>query len=57
MVGERDELTPACAMKMKHALPQARLNLVLNASQMPFYENPAGYYPVLLDFLASASGA
>ncbi|WAC29397.1 proline iminopeptidase-family hydrolase [Ancylobacter sp. SL191] len=57
VVGERDELTPACAMKMKHALPQARLNLVLNASHMPFYENPAGYYPVLLDFLASASGA
>lgn len=55
VVGERDELTPACAMRMKNALPHARLNLVLNASHMPFYENPEGYYPVLIDFLASAS--
>lgn len=55
VVGERDELTPACAMKMKHALPKVRLNVVANASHMPFYENPAGYYPPLLDFLASVS--
>lgn len=53
VVGERDELTPACAMKMRNALPDARINVVANASHMPFYENPQGYYPPLLDFLAS----
>lgn len=51
-VGQHDELTPACAMRMKHALPQAELHVIANSSHMPFYENPAGYYPVLLEFLA-----
>lgn len=55
VVGERDELTPACAMRMKNALPDVRINVVANASHMPFYENPSGYYPALLDFLASVA--
>lgn len=55
VVGERDELPPACAMRMKNALPDVRINVVANASHMPFYENPSGYYPPLLDFLASVS--
>ena len=50
--GEHDELTPACAMRMKNALPQAELRVFRNASHMPFYENPQAYYPVLADFLA-----
>lgn len=49
--GEHDELTPACALRMKLALPDAELKVIANASHMPFYENPADYYPVLLDFL------
>ncbi|OLP62192.1 proline iminopeptidase [Xaviernesmea oryzae] len=57
VVGEHDELTPACALRMKTALPAgATMNVVRNASHMPFYENPEGYYPPLLDFLARVSG-
>ncbi|ARM15723.1 MULTISPECIES: proline iminopeptidase-family hydrolase [Rhizobium] len=50
--GEHDELTPACALRMKLALPNAELRVFANASHMPFYENPQDYYPALLDFLA-----
>ena len=50
--GEHDELTPACALRMKLNLPDVELKVIDNASHMPFYENPAMYYPVLLDFLA-----
>jgi proline iminopeptidase len=51
-VGENDELTPACALRMKLALPDAELKVFANASHMPFYEQPQSYYPVLLDFLS-----
>ncbi len=51
-VGEHDELTPACAMRMKLALPDAELKVFANASHMPFYEQSQSYYPVLLDFLS-----
>lgn len=50
--GEHDELTPACALRMKLALPDAELNVFANASHMPFYENPHDYYPALVDFLS-----
>ncbi|NKM70566.1 proline iminopeptidase-family hydrolase [Rhizobium laguerreae] len=50
--GEHDELTPACALRMKLALPNAELKVFANASHMPFYENSQDYYPALLDFLA-----
>ncbi|TCL07112.1 proline iminopeptidase-family hydrolase [Sodalis ligni] len=49
--GQHDELTPACAMRMKQGLPQAELHVFPNSSHMPFYEEPQAYYPVLLDFL------
>jgi len=49
--GEHDELTPACALRMKLALPNAKLHVFPNSSHMPFYEEPHAYYPVLLDFL------
>ncbi len=49
--GQHDELTPACAMKMKLALKDAELHVFPNSSHMPFYEEPDAYYPVLLDFL------
>ncbi|MGO1076996.1 proline iminopeptidase-family hydrolase [Inquilinus sp. CA228] len=49
--GQHDELTPACALRMKLALPNARLHVFPNSSHMPFYEEPHAYYPVLLDFL------
>lgn len=55
--GEHDELTPACALRMKLALPNARLHVFPNSSHMPFYEEPQAYYPVLLDFLERNRGA
>jgi proline iminopeptidase len=54
--GQHDELTPACASRMKRALPDARLTVFPNSSHMPFYEEPGAYYPVLLDFLAANRG-
>ena len=50
-VGKYDELTPACALRMKHALPDAELVVFPNSSHTPFYEEPDAYYRVLLDFL------
>jgi proline iminopeptidase len=50
-VGKYDEITPACALRMKHALPDAQLVVFPNSSHTPFYEEPDAYYPVLLDFL------
>jgi proline iminopeptidase len=50
-VGKYDELTPACALRMKHALPDAELIVFPNSSHTPFYEEPDAYYPALLDFL------
>ncbi|AYG61753.1 proline iminopeptidase-family hydrolase [Rhizobium jaguaris] len=50
--GEHDELTPACALRMKLALQKAELKVFANASHMPFYENPNDYYPTLLGFLS-----
>jgi proline iminopeptidase len=55
-VGQHDELTPACALKMKLALPDAELHCFPNSSHMPFYEEPQAYYPVLLDFLNRNKG-
>lgn len=51
-VGAHDELTPACALRMKLALPDAEIQVFRNSSHMPFYEEPAAYYPALIDFLA-----
>ena len=51
-VGKYDELTPACALRMKLALPDAELKVFPNSSHMPFYEEPEAYYASLTDFLA-----
>ncbi len=53
--GEHDELTPACALRMKLNLPNAELKVFANSSHMPFYENPGDYYPALLAFLGKHS--
>ncbi len=53
--GEHDELTPACALRMKLNLPNAELRVFANASHMPFYENPGDYYPALRAFLGKHS--
>lgn len=55
-VGQHDELTPACAMRMKLALPNAELRVFPNSSHMPFFEEPDAFFPVLLDFLRRRGG-
>lgn len=54
--GHHDELTPACALRMKQNLPHAEIKVFPNSSHMPFYEEPHAYYPVLLDFLGRHRG-
>lgn len=49
--GLHDELTPACAAKMRHALPSAELRVFGRSAHMPFYEEPEAYAAVILDFL------
>jgi proline iminopeptidase len=56
-VGQHDELTPACALRMKQALPRAELHVFPNASHMPFYEEPDLYYPAIVKFLDKNKGA
>ncbi|NWA11227.1 proline iminopeptidase-family hydrolase [Pseudomonas gingeri] len=55
--GQHDELTPACAYRMKRALQDVELHVFPNSSHMPFYEEPEAYFPVLLDFLQRHRGA
>ena len=55
-VGQHDELTPACALRMKQHLPDAELKVFPNSSHMPFYEEPAAYDAALLDFLGRQRG-
>jgi proline iminopeptidase len=54
--GRHDELTPACALRMKLGLPNAELHVFPNSSHMPFYEEPGAYYPVLTAFLGKHRG-
>lgn len=51
LCGQHDELTPACSLRMKQNIAQAEIKVFPNSSHMPFYEEPAAYYPVLIDFL------
>ena len=43
---------PGILSGMKLALPDAEIKVFPNSSHMPFYEEPAAYYPALIDFLA-----
>ena len=56
IVGEHDELTPACAMKMHHALPNSTLRVFKDASHSTCFETPEPYYRELLAFLESHRG-
>jgi proline iminopeptidase len=56
LCGAHDEFTPACALRMKLHLPAAELKVFANSSHMPFYEEPAAYYPALLGFLGRHRG-
>ena len=43
--GQHDELTPACAMRMKLACRRPSCNVFPNSSHMPFYEEPRPTIP------------
>ncbi len=50
-VGRHDDITPACALRMKQHLPDAEVAVFANASHMPFYEQPEDYREALMGFL------
>jgi proline iminopeptidase len=52
IVGEFDELTPACALRMHQALPQSEIAVLRGCSHMPMYEDPETYFELLTGFLA-----
>jgi len=56
IVGEHDELTPACAMKMHHALPNSILRVFKDASHSTCFETPEPYFKELLAFLEAHRG-
>ncbi|MFO7856663.1 MAG: proline iminopeptidase-family hydrolase [Paracoccaceae bacterium] len=49
--GLHDEIGPPCAMRMAHALPDARVEVFRNSSHMPFHEEPEPYFAALRRFL------
>ncbi len=56
LVGQHDELTPACAMRMHQVLPNSEIAVFKNSSHTPFYEEPGRYFEVLGDFLRRQRG-
>jgi proline iminopeptidase len=56
IVGEHDELTPACAMRMHQALPNARIAVLRNCSHLAMYEDPPAYFASLTAFLVEQRG-
>jgi len=57
LVGYFDELGPACALRMKLALPDARLTLFEHSSHLPMHEEPERYLQVVRAFLDEHRGA
>jgi proline iminopeptidase len=51
IVGEFDELTPACALRMHQALPHSEIEVMRGCSHMPMYENAQPYFDRLIGFL------
>ena len=49
--GLHDELTPACAMRMRHALPNAEIAIFPNSSHLPMWEEPQAYLERVARFL------
>ena len=45
IVGEHDELTPACAMKMHHAIPGSTIRVFKNASHCTCFEDAGALLP------------
>lgn len=51
LVGQHDELTPACAMRIQHNMPNAELRVFQNSSHMAMYEEPQAYLDTVRTFL------
>ncbi len=56
IVGEHDELTPACAIRMHQALPNSRIHVFPNCSHSTCFEDPPAYFSVLEGFLEEHRG-
>ncbi len=56
LVGQYDELTPACSLRMHQALTDSEIHVFPNSSHMPFFEEPAAYFEILEEFLDKHSG-
>mgnify|MGYP002713049779 CR=1 FL=1 len=54
LAGQHDEITPACAMRMRQAAPHAELKIFPNSAHMPFYEEPEPFFATLSAFLQRA---
>tara|TARA_B100000676_G_scaffold152906_1_gene150894 strand:- start:1814 stop:2710 length:897 start_codon:yes stop_codon:yes gene_type:complete len=54
IVGEHDELTPACAMRMHHVLRKSDIRVYRSASHSTCFETPGAYFADLQAFLESA---
>ena len=57
VTGAHDEIGPACAIRMHHALPNSEVVVFPNSSHVPFYEEPEAYFPVLENFLHNKASA
>lgn len=55
LVGQYDELTPACSAKMHQAMPNSEIHVFRNSSHMPFFEEPEAYFTILKTFLEKNS--
>jgi proline iminopeptidase len=56
IVGEHDELTPACALRMHRSLPNSEIAVLHNCSHLAMYEDPAAYFDRLTSFLDKHRG-
>ncbi|MSP82609.1 MAG: alpha/beta fold hydrolase [Alphaproteobacteria bacterium] len=51
MVGQFDELTPACAIRMREGIAHAETVVFAASSHLPMHEEPDRYFAVVKDFL------
>ncbi len=56
VVGEHDELTPSCSMRMHQHMPTSEIHVIANAAHMTSYEQPDAYFPILEGFLTRHGG-
>jgi len=55
LVGQYDELTPACSAKINNNLANSQIHVFKESSHMPFFEEPDLYFSVLAMFLKNVA--